>query len=131
MIIPRRVLQHLHDQNYTIYAADPSEEGISIHDIDVTKKTAILFGNELRGVSPYSLQHADQRVRIPMYGFTESLNISVSVAVCLNTLIAKLHHDFEKYGLSDGEKEILTLNWYRKIVRKSDVVEREFLRTIS
>jgi tRNA (guanosine-2'-O-)-methyltransferase len=36
----------------------------------------------------------------------------------------------EKYGLSAEEKDELTLQWYRKVVRKSDVVEREFLRTI-
>ena len=66
-----------------------------------------------------------------MYGFTESLNISVSVAICLNTLIPKLHQDtWEKYGLMDDEKEDLTLQWYRKVVRKSDLIEREFLRTI-
>jgi tRNA (guanosine-2'-O-)-methyltransferase len=90
-----------------------------------------MFGNELRGVSNYALEHCDKKVRIPMYGFTESLNISVSVAICLNTLIAKLHQDsWEKYGLQSEEKEELTLQWYRKVVRKSDVLEREFLRTI-
>jgi tRNA (guanosine-2'-O-)-methyltransferase len=122
--------KQLREQGYSIYAADPSENGISIHDIDVTNKTAILFGNELRGVSDYSLQHCDQRVRIPMYGFTESMNISVSVAICLSTLIAKLHNSFEEFGLSEDEKETLVLNWYRKVVRKSDVIEREFLRSI-
>jgi tRNA (guanosine-2'-O-)-methyltransferase len=66
-----------------------------------------------------------------MYGFTESLNISVSVAICLNTLISKLHVSDEwKHGLSMEEQEELTLQWYRKVVRKSDLIEREFLRTI-
>jgi tRNA (guanosine-2'-O-)-methyltransferase len=122
----------LKKQGYTVFAADPSEEGISIHDIDTTKnKTAIVFGNELHGVSNFSLENCDHKVRIPMYGFTESLNISVSVAICLNTLIVKLRQeDWKKYGLSDEEKAQLTLQWYRKVVRKSDVLEREFLRTI-
>lgn len=119
----------LREQGYTIYAADPAEDGISIHDIDYTKKIAIAFGNELHGVSQDALQFSDYKMRIPMYGFTESLNVSVSVAICLNALITKLHQDW-KYGLTDEEKEDLTLQWYRKIVRKSDVVEREFLRTI-
>jgi tRNA (guanosine-2'-O-)-methyltransferase len=121
--------QHLRKQGYTIYGADPSEEGVSIHDIDPNDgKVAIIFGNELRGVSDYALTHCDKKVRIPMYGFTESLNISVSVAICLNSLISKMHHDSWKYGLSAEEKEELTLQWYRKVVRKSDVIEREFLR---
>jgi tRNA (guanosine-2'-O-)-methyltransferase len=123
--------QYLRKQGYTIYAADPSEEGVSIHDIDPNKgKVAIIFGNELRGVSEYALSQCDQKVRIPMYGFTESLNISVSVAICLNSLVTKLHQDSWKYGFSEEEKEELTLQWYRKVVRKSDVIEREFLRTI-
>lgn len=125
-------IQQLKRDGYKIYAADPSEEGVSIHDVDITAgKTAILFGNELRGVSNLALESCDHKVRIPMYGFTESLNISVSVAICLNTLIAKLHQEeWAKYGLREEEKEELTLQWYRKVVRKSDLIEREFLRTI-
>jgi tRNA (guanosine-2'-O-)-methyltransferase len=122
--------QQLRKQGYKVYAADPAEEGVSIHDVDITQdKVAIMFGNELHGVSDYALAHCDQKVRIPMFGFTESLNISVSVAICLNTLISKLHQDW-KYGLTEEEKEELTLHWYRKVVRKSDLIEREFLRTI-
>ncbi|HEU5290489.1 MAG TPA: RNA methyltransferase [Cyclobacteriaceae bacterium] len=125
-------IRQLKESGYTIYAADPAEEGISIHDIDIVAgKTAILFGNELHGVSNHALAQCDHKVRIPMYGFTESLNISVSVAICLNTLINKLHQGpWEKYGLGEDEKEELTLQWYRKVVRKSDLLEREFLRTI-
>src|SRR5688572_30370493 len=127
-------IQQLKKRGYTIYAADPAEEGISIHDVDITAgKTAILFGNELHGVSKSALEQCDHKVKIPMYGFTESLNISVSVAICLNTLITKIHRDmdsWEKFGLSNEEKEELTLQWFRKVVRKSDLIEREFLRTI-
>jgi len=125
-------LHQLKKMGYTIYAADPAEAGVSIHDVDIDAgKTAILFGNELRGVSNVALELCDHKVKIPMYGFTESLNISVSVAICLNTLVAKMHQNsWEKYGLTDAEKEELTLQWYRKVVRKSDLIEREFLRTI-
>ena len=65
-----------------------------------------------------------------MYGFTESLNISVSVAICLNTILTRLHAAHAFIGLTELEKEELKLKWYRKIVRKSDLIEREFLRTI-
>lgn len=123
--------QHLHEQGYKILVADPDEDGKSIHDVDVTEsKVALLFGNELRGVSSYALQHADQKIRIPMYGFTESLNISVSVAICLNALITRLHASSEDFGLSEEEKGAMRLDWYRKIVKRSDLIEREFLRTI-
>lgn len=122
--------QNLKQQGYTIYTASPAEGGVSIHDISINNRTAIVFGNELRGASEYALSQCDQKVKIPMYGFTESLNISVSVAICLNTLIAKLHDMEWVYGLRSEEKEELTLQWYRKVVRKSDLIEKEFLRTI-
>jgi tRNA (guanosine-2'-O-)-methyltransferase len=123
--------QQLRKHGYKVYAADPAEEGMSIHDVNILHdKVAIMFGNELHGVSEYALAHCDQKVRIPMFGFTESLNISVSVAICLNTLISKLHQHSWNYGLTEEEQEELTLQWYRKVVRKSDLIEREFLRTI-
>ena len=122
---------HLRSQGYRIFVADPSPDGISIDDLDVSAgKIALVFGNELRGASPYSLAQGDQKVRIPMFGFTESFNVSVSVAICLNTILGKLRRSDLPIGLSDPEKESIRLAWYRKIVRRSDVVEREFLRTI-
>ena len=122
---------HLRSEGYRIYVADPSEDGIPIDDLHISDgKIALVFGNELRGASAYSLHHADGKVRIPMFGFTESLNISVSVAICLNTILTKLRRDNALIGLSEEEKELLRLSWYRKIVRRSEIVEREFLRTI-
>jgi tRNA (guanosine-2'-O-)-methyltransferase len=123
--------QQLKKQDYYIFTASPSSDGVSIYDLDVlNNKIAIVFGNELRGASDYALQHCDGKVTIPMYGFTESLNISVSVAICLNVLVTKMHNAEWLYGLSEDEKEELTLQWYRKVVRKSELIEKEFLRTI-
>jgi tRNA (guanosine-2'-O-)-methyltransferase len=121
----------LREKGYRVLATDPAEDGESIHEIDFSdKKIAIVFGNELRGVSPFGIEYADQKVRIPMYGFTESLNISVSVAICLNTLLRKMHEQLGSPGLSEEDKTEIKLDWYRKIVRRSDLIEREFLRTI-
>jgi tRNA (guanosine-2'-O-)-methyltransferase len=122
---------NLRSNGYKILVADPDEDGISIDEVDILKdKVAIVFGNELRGASPYALAHCDQKVRIPMYGFTESLNISVSVAICLNTLLSKLRHSEMDIFLTDEEKRIIKLEWYRKIVKRSDILEKEFMRTI-
>jgi tRNA (guanosine-2'-O-)-methyltransferase len=123
--------KRLKNENYRILVADPSEDGIPIGDVNVEEgRMAIVFGNELRGASDYAIQHCDQKVRIPMYGFTESLNISVSVAICLNTILPKLRTSLKDIGLRDDEKDFIKLNWYRKMVKRCDVVEREFLRTI-
>lgn len=121
----------LRADGYRILVADPGEEGVSIHDVDVAAgRVALVFGNELRGISDYAIQHSDGRVRIPMYGFTESLNISVSVGISLNTLVTKLYAQDIDFRLTPGEREALRLSWYRKIVRGSDLIEREFLRSI-
>jgi tRNA (guanosine-2'-O-)-methyltransferase len=122
----------LRKNGYKILVADPSVDGIAIDDINVCEnKLAVVFGNELRGASDYALDQADQKIRIPMYGFTESLNISVSVAICLNTLLNKLRQTESSICLSEEEKEIIKLSWYKKIVKHSDILEREFLRTIT
>jgi tRNA (guanosine-2'-O-)-methyltransferase len=120
----------LKEQGYRIAVTHPGTEGIAIEDLDMDSKIALVFGNELKGISVEALALCDARVRIPMYGFTESFNVSVSAAICLNTLVTKQHANGSFDGLSDEEKEFLKLKWYRKIVRKSDLIEREFLRAI-
>src|SRR5260221_14756292 len=102
-----------------------------INEIPIDKKLAIVMGNELRGTSDYTIQHADQKIFIPMHGFTESFNISVSAAICLNTLLTKVRESNVFWQLSDEEKEALRLQWYRKVVRRSDLIEQEFLRSIA
>jgi tRNA (guanosine-2'-O-)-methyltransferase len=121
---------NLRENGYKVLVADPADDGMSIHDVNPTDKIALLFGNELRGTSQYAIDHCDQKIKIPMYGFTESLNISVSVAISLNTLITKLRSLNNHYGLAEEEKEAIKLIWFRKIVRRSDIIEKEFLRTI-
>lgn len=117
----------LRTKGYKILVADPAADGIPIADVNVAEsRVAIVFGNELNGASAYALEHADQKIKIPMYGFTESLNISVSVAMCLNTVLVKLRESQLPIFLSDEEKRILKLAWYRKIVKRSQILEREF-----
>ncbi|MFZ6011701.1 MAG: TrmH family RNA methyltransferase [Bacteroidota bacterium] len=123
--------EQLKRKGYKILVTDPSEDGISIDKINVEEdKMALVFGNELRGASAYAKEYCDQKVKIPMFGFTESLNISVSAAICLNTLLPKIRQLEKPTGLTDDEKDFIRLEWYRKIVKRSDIVEREFMRTI-
>ncbi len=122
---------NLKQKGYRILVTEPDANGSSIDEISVTDQPiAIVMGNELDGASAYALQHADMKVRIPMFGFTESLNISVSAAICLNTLIPKLRQSSAPWQLTNLEKEFIRLQWYRKMVRRSEIIEREFLRSI-
>jgi tRNA (guanosine-2'-O-)-methyltransferase len=120
----------LRELGYQIFATDPSPDGMSINEVPVDKKIALVMGNELNGTSSYALQHADQKIFIPMHGFTESFNISVSAAICLNTLLTKMRESTISWQLSVDEKDALRLQWYRKVVRRSDLIEQEFLRSI-
>lgn len=123
--------KNLKEKGYRILVTEPDANGNSIDEISVTDQPlAIVMGNELDGASKYALEHADVKVKIPMYGFTESLNISVSAAICLNTLIPKLRQSTAAWQLTSSEKEFIRLQWYRKIVKRSDVIEKEFLRSI-
>jgi tRNA (guanosine-2'-O-)-methyltransferase len=121
----------LRANGYRILVTDPDPQGISIHDVDVTSgKLALFFGNELKGASESILHHADARITIPMFGFTESFNLSVSVAICLEALVTRLRNSGVDIALSEVEKQHLRLQWFRKIVRNSALLEKEFLKSI-
>jgi tRNA (guanosine-2'-O-)-methyltransferase len=122
--------RRLKAQGYTIYVADPSPEGQSIHELPLTSKIALVMGNELDGISSYATEHSDSKVNIPMHGFTESLNVSVSAAICLNTLMPKVRNSSIEWQLTQAEQDFIRLKWYRSCVRRSDLLEREYLRSI-
>jgi tRNA (guanosine-2'-O-)-methyltransferase len=117
-------------KGYTILVTDPSPDGKSIYDVPVDSKLAIVMGNELHGTSPYALAHADEKVYIPMHGFTESLNISVSAALCLQAVLPRLRQSSVTWQLSEAEKDFIRLQWYRKMVRRVEIIEREYLKTL-
>ena len=118
--------EHLRSQGYRIYATSPHADSTDLCSIDVTDKVALVFGNELEGVSDYAMAQADCTVAIPMYGFTESFNLSVSAAICLYELSQRLRDSTVEWQLSDAEKDELKLKWYRQIVSNADAMERLF-----
>lgn len=121
----------LREKGYRIVTAAPEPSGTDVNDLDVSSRVALVFGNELHGLSAEARRYCDAQVKIPMYGFTESLNISVSAAVCVFSLMNRIRRSGEKYGLTDEECDELRLSWYRKIIRRSEIIEREYLRTIA
>jgi tRNA (guanosine-2'-O-)-methyltransferase len=116
----------LRQKGYRILVTNPSPECISLNEVPINEKLAIVMGNELKGTSGYALNHADEKVRIPMVGFTESLNISVSAAICINTILTKLRNSEIDWSLSAEERSDIRLAWYRKAVKRSELIEREF-----
>lgn len=120
-------LQELKRNGYQIWITEPSQDAENIARLEINQKTALVFGTEFKGVSTEAKAIADKCVSIPMYGFTESFNVSVSVALCLQVLIEKLRCSNLDWKLKEEEKENLILEWYRKMVKRSDLHEQQFL----
>ena len=115
----------LKSEGYRIVVTEPAA-GVSIDELPVDSKLAIVMGNELNGISKYALDNADEVVTIPMFGFTESMNISVSAALCVRSLATRVRNSGQNWQLSDMEKAYLRLDWYRKSVRRPSIMETEF-----
>lgn len=117
----------LQKDGYQIIATTPHNNSQLLHEFDVTKKAAFFFGKEIDGLSDTVLKEADGFLKIPMYGFTESLNISVSAAIILQSVVTKLKQSEVKWQLSEAEKDELLLDWTKKTIKSSDeIIERYY-----
>jgi tRNA (guanosine-2'-O-)-methyltransferase len=119
----------LRSEGYRIVATSPHKHSISLNKLDLEKgPVSLVFGTEKEGLSAGIFEEADETVRIDMYGFTESFNVSVSAGIILHYLRMKLHKSNVKWQLSEEEKMMIKLDWLRKSVRHSELIERDFYR---
>jgi tRNA (guanosine-2'-O-)-methyltransferase len=119
-------ISSLKEQGYQIVATTPHTDAYTVHDLPIDKPLAFFFGTELKGLSEEVFQAADLQVRIPMYGFTESFNISVSVAVLLQTVRQRLEISQHKWKLTDSEQIALKIQWCKKILNGGEALSKEF-----
>ena len=115
----------LKSRGYRVLVTSPHGESEPVGAVDVSTPVALVFGTELEGVTDAAEDLADGRVHIPMYGFTESLNVSVAVAVTLANVTGRLRES-PGWELSDREKDALRLEWAKRTVTNADVIEAEF-----
>jgi tRNA (guanosine-2'-O-)-methyltransferase len=121
------MIGNLREQGYRIVATSPHANDTSLDDFDLEKgKVALLFGTELNGLTPEALDLSEEYIRIPMRGFTESYNISVSAAITAYTLMAKLRHSGLEWRLNEQEQEDLVLKWLRKSIKNSHLLEKKY-----
>lgn len=106
----------LRDEKFVIYASSLNSDSKSLYDLDFTKKTAIVFGNEHRGLSNEAEKLADERFFIPMYGMVQSLNVSVSAAICIYEALRQrlIRKKYDKSELSTKELKNLLDEWSKK-----------------
>ncbi len=113
---PRKIYLNLKRKKYKIVATIPPDKNYpykTLPEFKPKEKMAIVFGAELEGLSEFWLKKADFYLTIPMYGFVESFNVSVSVAIVLYDLIHKLNKKKGFYVSLKEQKKIL-LNWLKK-----------------
>jgi len=124
-------IKSLKKQGYSIAATTLHEKSIPLEEIDMNKKTAFLFGTEKNGLSAIALEQADCRIKIPMKGFTESFNISVSAAIILYSVTEKLRKSGIPWQLNDEELIDIKIDWVRNSVRESELLEKQYFQKIS
>ncbi len=124
-----KCINDLKSMGYQVVATSPHASQ-SINDIQIEQPIALVFGTERHGISETVLKNADQLVKIPMFGFTESFNISVSAAVILSQLRNRLEASTLDWKLSQEEQVKLKIKWCTKIIRNGESVEAEIRRRI-
>ncbi|WP_242132934.1 TrmH family RNA methyltransferase [Aestuariivivens marinum] len=122
-------IKDLKQKGYQIVATTPHANDCDLHDFDVTKKSCFFFGRETEGLSDAVLNNADRFIKIPMVGFTESLNISVSAAIILQFATKKLKQSHINWQLSESELLEKRLDWCKKTIKSyQKIVDRYYNR---
>ena len=122
-------IQSLKNKGYKIVATSPHNSQTDLINFDLSKgKTALFFGTEVEGLSDVVLENADEHLHIPMYGFTESFNLSVSAAICLYEMRMKMEKENIKWHMTEDEKNQVLLSWLRYSIDRSEIVEEDFLK---
>lgn len=125
-------INHLKKQGYRIVATSPHVKGSDLQDFDIGKrKMAVLFGSEKGGLSEFAIQNSDEFLKIPMRGFTESLNISVSAAIVLQILSGRIRTENVKWHLTDQEKIEIKISWLKKSIKSAELIIDKYFEKLS
>jgi tRNA (guanosine-2'-O-)-methyltransferase len=119
-------LDNLQSRGYQIIATTPHEDDCLLEDFDITKPSALFFGTERDGLSDEILKRADGFLKIPMVGFTESLNISVSAAIIIQNLTERLRNSTIHWQLSQEEIVEKRLQWAKNTIKDIKRIEARY-----
>ncbi|WP_417290103.1 TrmH family RNA methyltransferase [Corallibacter sp.] len=122
-------IHDLKQKGYQIVATTPHTNDCVLHEFDVTKKSCFFFGRETEGLSQEVLDAADCYLKIPMSGFTESLNISVSAAIILQHVTTKLKQTTIDWQLTEEERLAKQLDWIKNTIKSYDEIVDRFYKT--
>lgn len=116
----------LKSKGYQIIATTPHENDCLLDEFDISKPSAIFFGTERDGLSEEVMKEADGFLKIPMAGFTESLNISVSAAIIIQNLMGRLHKSDFDWHLTEDEMLSRRLDWTKNSIKDIKRIEQRY-----
>ncbi len=117
-------------QGYQLIATTPHNDSCLLQDFDITKKSAFVFGVEKAGVSDMMFEQADGFLKIPMVGFTESLNVSVAAAIVLQSVSTRLRDSEIEWQLTEEEKFLKKIDWMEKTIRSIKKIQERYLEEL-
>lgn len=123
-------IDKLREQGYKIIATSPHNDSCLMDDFDISQRSAIFFGTEKMGLSDTVMQQADGFLKIPMVGFTESINISSSAAIIIQNLTSRLRKSDIEWKLTEEEILEKRIDWTRKSIKDIDFITRKYLETV-
>lgn len=115
-------LTQLKQSGYQIVATTPHANDCDLSDFDISKKSCFFFGRETDGLSDEVLSQADAFLKIPMVGFTESLNISVSAAIILQHTTNTLRKSEINWQLTHNELLEKRWDWTKNTIKSFDEI---------
>lgn len=122
-----QTIRELKAGGYRIIATTPHTDDIFVDDLDLAKgKMAFFLGTELTGLSDTVIREADEFVKVPMYGFTESLNVSVCAAIVMYSVIQRLRKSSLDWHLSPEKQNEVLFQWYKNAIKASDEILARF-----
>ena len=113
--------KNIKQEGYQVVVTLLDEDTIDFREVDYTKPTLVVLGNEVDGASDVSIKYADKKVIIPMYGMSQSLNVSVANAVILYEAQRQrsLKGMYDKISLPQEVIEKTLKKWaYEDIIKK-------------
>ena len=122
-------LDQMRAKGYKLIATSPHESSVDLPDFQLCEPVALIFGTEKEGISKEVLDRCDECLKIPMYGFTESLNVSVSAAIILYQLSQQLRSSELPWRLSEEEQLTLIDAWTRRSIKSVDQIIERFEQT--
>jgi tRNA (guanosine-2'-O-)-methyltransferase len=121
-------LKELKERGFRIVGTSPHVKSYTLRELPLDKPVALVFGTEIDGISGEVIEQADEFVHIPMFGFTESFNVSVSAALCMYELSSRVRSSVKDHLLSTGEQRDIYLGWLKNSVEKSEALIEDYLR---